>query len=355
MSIMKGITARGRKILFAAVTEYIATGNPVGSRTLSRKYALELSPATIRNVLSDLEDTGLLHQPHTSAGRVPTERALRAFIEALTDFHEIPLPQKADMRQELGEIFAKRNLGAEALRRTGQYLSELSGAAAVVAVAPKDVRVLSQLRFIVTKPDQLLAVLVFDDGMVENRYVQLDEPMNETGLLRVHNLLADVVEGRSLTALRDLFKKRLDDDRSEVDLLRRSAFDLGQKALIGLTGGAGQVVIEGSARLMDLPEYGDVERLKKLVVALEDRAHLVGLLDQTMGAGAVSVYIGSETGEFGEAELSLVVAPYGDEGSSAGTVGVLGPTRMDYAKMMPLVSATAAAITAALKRGPEEG
>jgi heat-inducible transcriptional repressor len=355
MSSMKGITARGRKILFAAVTEYIATGNPVGSRTLSRKYALELSPATIRNVLSDLEDAGFLQQPHTSAGRVPTERALRSFIEALTDFHEVPLPQKTHMRHELGEIFAKRNLGSDALRRTGQYLSELSGAAAVVAVAPKDVRVLAQLRFIVTKPDQLLAVLVFSDGMVENRYVQLDEAMNETGLLRVHNLLADVVEGRSLAALRDLFKKRLDDDRSEVDQLRRRAFELGQKALSGLIGDAGQVVIEGSARLMDMPEYGDVDRLKKLVVALEDRAHLVGLLDQTMGAGAVSVYIGSETGEFGEAELSLVVASYGDEASSAGTVGVLGPTRMDYAKMMPLVGATAAAITAALKRGPEDG
>ncbi|MEZ4445704.1 MAG: heat-inducible transcriptional repressor HrcA [Polyangiaceae bacterium] len=344
------LSHRSRRILFAVVTEYIATGTPVGSRTLSRKYAIELSPATIRNVLADLEEAGYLVQPHTSAGRVPTEIALRAFIQALTEFQEIPALRKREMVERFREIFAARGAnGREVLRETGRFVSELSGAAAVVAGTPSDARKLAQLRFIVTKPGRFLAVLVFSDGMVENRYIDAPEALGERDLERIHNLLGDVVEGRSLGALRDLFARRLADGRSEVDALRRQAFDLGQKA-VGEVAAKSQVIIEGSARLMELPEYADVERIKKLVSALEDREQLLGLLDRTIGAGAVSVFIGSETGELGEAQLSLVVAPYGDADKPGGTVGVLGPTRMDYARMLPLVDATAAAMTAALKK-----
>ncbi|HZO13544.1 MAG TPA: heat-inducible transcriptional repressor HrcA [Polyangiaceae bacterium] len=345
---MSGLTGRGRKILFAVVTEYIGTGHPVGSRTLSRKYGIDLSAATIRNVLADLEDAGYLKQPHTSAGRIPTELALRAFILALTDFAVIPRQQKQTMRERFDEIFSERGVGNTGLREAGQFISELTGAAAIVAASPAETRKLSQFRFIRTKPNQLLAVLVFSDGTVENRYVGVEEPLNDADLERIHNLLADVVEGRTLAALRELFERRLAHDRLEVDALRRQAFDLGQKAIQDLARGSDEVVIEGSARLMELPEYADVDRLKKLVLALEDREYLLGLLDKTIDAGTITVYLGNETPELGEADLSLVAAPYGDQG---GTVGVLGPTRMDYARMMPLVDATAAAITAALKKG----
>jgi heat-inducible transcriptional repressor len=282
---------------------------------------------------------------------VPTERALRAFILALTDFPAIPREEKLRMRQRFDEIFSERGVGTEGLRGAGQFISELSGAAAIVAASPAETRVLSQLRFIRTKPSQLLAVLVFSDDTVENRYIGVDEACSDSDLERIHNLLADVVEGRTLAALRDLFARRLVDDRLEVDALRRPAFELGQRAIVDFVRSSDEVVIEGSARLMELPEYADVERLKKLVLTLEDREHLLDLLDKTIGAGAVTVYLGSETGELGDAELSLVAAPYGDGEKGAGTVGVLGPTRMDYARMMPLVDATAAAITAALKKG----
>jgi heat-inducible transcriptional repressor len=348
---MTGLSGRARKILFAAVTEYIATGDPVGSRTLARKYVQDLSPATIRNVLSDLEDAGYLRQPHTSAGRVPTERALRTFIEALNEFQEIPGTQKKAMRERLAEIFESRGRSEEVLRSTGQLLSELSGAAAVVATSPASTRKLSQLRFIVTKPNQFLAVLVFTDGLVENRFIHVHEALDRSKIERIHNLLDDVVEGRTLGALRDLFRRRLVDERSEVDQLRHEAFELGALALHDVARGTGDVVIEGSARLMEMPEYTDVDRLKRLVRVLEDREQLVDLLDKTIDAGLVTVYIGNETGELADAELSLVAAPFGDPDSGAGTIGVLGPTRMNYARMMPLVDATAAAITAALKKG----
>lgn len=349
---MKRLSARARKILFSTVTEYIATGQPVGSRTLARKYAIDLSSATIRNVLADLEDSGLLRQPHTSAGRIPTEPALRSFIGALTEFQEVPQTERMQLHERLEEIFTPKIEGAsQVLRRTGKLVSELSGAAAIVASSVTDTRKLAQLRFINTRPDQVLAVLVFSDGMVENRFIRVDASVDENDLLRIHNLLADVVAGRTLADLCELFKHRLTDERVAVDELRRQAFKLADRALGDLSVGTEAVVIEGRARLMDMPEYGDVDRLKKLLLVLEDREHLVDLLDKTLEAGVVTVYIGSETDELGDAELSLVAAPYGDPDSGVGTVGVLGPTRMDYAKMLPLVDATAAAITEVLKKG----
>jgi heat-inducible transcriptional repressor len=345
-----GLNHRSRKILFAMVTEYIATGAPVGSRTLSRKYAIDLSPATIRNVLSDLEESGFLKQPHTSAGRVPTELALRAFIEALVEFREVPRIQKREMRTQFDEIYAgSKARPDDILRRTGELVSAMSGTAAVVASSPAVQRKLSQMRFIRTKPDQMLAVLVFSDGVVENRYILAKEDIASSKLERIHNLLGDVVEGRTLGDVRDLCKRRLSDGRDEADQLRQEAFDLAHRAVTKVSRSQHAMVIAGADSLVELPEFGDADQLRKLMAALTDREHLVELLDNVIEAGAVTVYIGSE-GELGDAQLSLVVAPYGDGDEASGTVGVLGPTRMDYARMMPLVDATAAAISAAIKK-----
>ncbi|WP_437676431.1 heat-inducible transcriptional repressor HrcA [Sorangium sp. So ce131] len=342
---MGDLSNRARKILFAAVTEFIATGDPVGSRTLARKYGLDLSAASIRNVLADLEEAGYLHQPHTSAGRIPTDRALRLFIDALVELRTLSPEQQAELSARFAEIYA---VASDPLRETGRYLSELSGAAAVVAAPRAEIRALAQLRFIPTKPGQLLAVLVFADGSVENRFISIDGPIDEGELTRIHNLLTDVIEGRTLGEIRDLFARRLADERLQIDALRRRAFELGSKAMADVTRRS-EVVIEGQNRLIDLPEYADVDRLKKLMKALEEREELVDLLDRTLaaGTGEVTVFVGSEAGDLGGGQLSLVAAPYMENGRIAGTVGVLGPTRMDYAKVMPLVDATAAAMSEA--------
>lgn len=342
---MSDLGQRSRRILFAAVTEFIATGDAVGSRTLARKYGLDLSAASIRNVLADLEEAGYLKQPHTSAGRVPTDRALRLFIDTLVDVRCIPPEDQARMGARFAEIYAQ---SSEPLRETGRLLSELSGAAAVVAPRTEH-RTLAQLRFIPTKPGQLLAVIVFSDGSVENRFIAIDVPVPEPELTRVHNLLADIIEGRTLSDLRDLMARRLADDRHALDALRRRAFELGQKAMAESMRPS-DVLIEGQARLIDMPEYADIDRLKNLMRALEEREELVSLLDKTLAAGAVTVFVGSEVGELGGGELSLVMAPYTENGRAAGAIGVLGPTRMDYAKVMPLVDATAAAMSEALTK-----
>jgi heat-inducible transcriptional repressor len=342
---MGDLGQRSRKILFAAVTEFIATGDAVGSRTLARKYGLDLSAASIRNVLADLEEAGYLRQPHTSAGRVPTDRALRLFIDTLMEVRAVAPEDQARMGARFAEIYAQ---STEPLRETGRLLSELSGAAALIAPRAEH-RALAQLRFMPTKPGQLLAVIVFSDGSVENRFIAIDSPVLEPELTRIHNLLADIIEGRTLSDLRDLLARRLADDRTAVDALRRRAFELGQKATADTVRPA-ELLIEGQARLIDMPEYADVDRLRNLMRALEERADLVSLLDKTLAAGAVTVFVGSEAGDLGGGELSLVVAPYTENGRAAGAIGVLGPTRMDYAKVMPLVDATAAAMSEALAK-----
>ncbi|NUP12591.1 MAG: heat-inducible transcription repressor HrcA [Polyangiaceae bacterium] len=338
------LSQRARRILFAVVTEYIETGAPVGSRTLSKRHGLDLSAASIRNVLSDLDEAGYLFQPHTSAGRIPTDRALRLFIDRLMEVKTVTPEERASLRSQVADIYAS---SADPLGDSGKLLAQLSGNAGVVARASRG-RSLQQLRFMPTRPGQLLAVLIFQDGSVENRFVSIEGAVSESELTRIHNLLSDVIEGRTLGEIRELFARRLADDRIAYDALKRKAFDLAHRALAGVSERS-EVRIEGQRKLLDMPEYGDVERLKKLVVALEEREEIIGLLDRTLAAGAVTVFVGRETGgELGDGQLSLVVAPYAENGQFAGALGVLGPTRMDYAKVMSLVDAAAAAVTDAV-------
>jgi heat-inducible transcriptional repressor len=346
---MSELQYRARSILYAAITEFISTGEPVGSRTLAKKYGLDLSSASIRNVLSDLEEAGYLHQPHTSAGRVPTDKAFRLFIDTLMQVR----PLSFEEREHIIERFHAVVPGAEWTRESGRLVSELTGTA--VVIAPKrETRALVQLRFIPTKPGEILAVVVLADGSVENRFIRIERPMTEAELTRVHNLLADVIEGRSLGEVRELFARRLQDDRVQIDSLRHRAFELGHLA-VGDIGQRHGVVIEGEALLLEHPEFSDVDRMRQLIHALDERETIVSLLDRTIEAKDVQIFVGSEAGDLVGGHLSVVAASYTDQGRVAGTIGVLGPTRMDYPKVIPLVEATADAMSAALKRGRESG
>jgi heat-inducible transcriptional repressor len=195
----------------------------------------------------------------------------------------------------------------------------------------------------------MLAVLVLTDGSVENRFIKVERPLAEPELTRVHNLLADVIEGRTLGEVRDLFERRLADDRVQMDSLRLRAFEMGQKA-VGGTEVRGGLLIEGQARLFEHPEFSDVDRMRQLVLALGEQQTIVALLDRTLDARGMQVYLGSEAGALGGGTLSVVAAPYSEQGKIAGTIGVLGPTRMDYPKLVPLVEATATAMSAAYDR-----
>ena len=348
MSSGPELSQRARQILYAAITEFVATGEPVGSRTLAKKSGMGLSPASIRNVLEIGEDAGYLVQPHTSAGRIPTDRAFRLFIDALMQVRELSHEEHALIRARFDELGPGQNM----MRETGKLLSELTGAAAVVVTPRAEALTLNHLRFIRTRPGELLAVLVMSNGSVQNRFVAAE--VTESELNRIHNLLDDVTEGRSLGDLRDFFARKLQTERVQQDTLRRAAFTLGEAAVSAAADAAGSapdVVIEGQAKLLERPEFADADGMRRLIAALEDRERIVHLLDATLAARGTTVVVGSEAKELGGASLAIVGAAYTDHGRTAGSVGVIGPTRMDYPKVVPLVAATAHAMSEYIERG----
>ncbi|HET9955102.1 MAG TPA: heat-inducible transcriptional repressor HrcA [Polyangiaceae bacterium] len=346
---MNPLQKRARQVLCALVTEFIGTGEPVGSRTLTRKYGFTLSPATIRTVLADLEESGYLVQPHASAGRVPTPQAFRIFIDAL--MQERTLPENEAHR--INEHFTELRPGADVLRETGKLLSDLSGAPAVLIRLRADQRALSKIHFIRTRPQELLAVLVATDGTVDNRFIQVDRPGDDAELDRLHRLLDEVVSGKTLRDVRDHFAREAENSHDEIARLNRLAHDLLGAAAQGLERRA-DVVIEGQARLLDQPEFGSVNSLRELMAAFEDRERLVKLLDQAIFADRVNVFLGEETRQMVGCAVSLVAAAYRDEdGAPTGAVGVIGPERMDYPFVVPLVGATAEAMTVMLQKKRE--
>jgi heat-inducible transcriptional repressor len=346
---MSELSPRARQVLYHCVTEYVSTGEPVGSRTLAKKSGLDLSPASIRNVLADLEETGYLRQPHTSAGRVPTDRAFRLFIDVLMHVRELTSDDEASIRDR----FASFETGQNVMRETGRLLSDLTGTAAVVVAPRAQTLVLKQLRFLRTASDEVLAVLVMKNGTVQNRFLRVT--VSETDLQRIHNLLDDVVEGRTLGDLRDLFQRRLQSERVQHDELRRRAFELGGAAVEEAVGGATDLVVEGQEKLFEKPEFDDADDVRRLVTALDARETLMRLLDLAMQDKGRHVVVGEEVGDLGGGQLAIVGAQYTAHGQAAGTVGVIGPTRMDYPRVLPLVAATAHAMSEFMGRTEVEG
>ena len=341
---MAELTQRARQVLYHAVTEYVATGEPVGSRTLAKKSGMDLSPASIRNVLSDLEEGGYLHQPHTSAGRIPTDRAFRLFIDALMQVRAV----SDDDEMRIRVRFAEMQPGNNVMRETGKLLSELTGTAAVVVSPKAETLALKHMRFIRTSHDELLAVLVMSNGAVQNRFLRAK--VTDAELTKVHNLLDDVIEGRSLGEVRDLFARRLGTERVQHDDLRRRAFELGSAAVLEASGSKSDVVIEGQDRLLGKPEFADADGVKQVVSALDSRDYLVALLEATMEAKGGAVVVGHEAGTLGGGQLAIVGAAYTSHGQNVGTVGIIGPTRMDYPMVLPLVNATAHAMSEYMDR-----
>ena len=248
MSPNPPLSKRARSVLYAVVTEFIATAEPVGSRTLTRKYGFSLSAATIRNELADLEDSGYLAQPHTSAGRVPTEAAYRLFVDALMKVREVSQLDAARIKDRFADLTADSDI----LRETGKLLSDLSGAPAVLVRARTETRTLLTMRFIPTRPFELLSVIVFSDGTVENRFIQVEKSVSEHELERVHNMLNEVVKGRTLAALREYFVTDASNHADEIASLRQLGLSLVRAATDNSTRGV-DVVIQGQSRLLESP------------------------------------------------------------------------------------------------------
>lgn len=329
---MPELPFRARKILYAVITEYVASGEPVGSRTLAKRYGLNLSPATIRNVLADLTEAGYLTQPHTSAGRTPTERGFRVFVDALIQVRQVT----ADDREAILERMRELRPGVDDLvREAGRLLATIAGAAAVVTRPRSDTEPLSLIRFMVLRPGELLALVITKAGAIQNRVIPAPD-IDDSELERLNNYLEEKVPGRTLHEVRSNLAAEVDDAR---ELSNRA-----RAIIAAATAGSdapGEVVIEGHTVLFDRPEFSDPEKIRRYLRTFEEKEQLLSLLDQTLAAGGVQVLIGSETELEDVPDISLISANYRRGGINAGAVGIIGPTRMDYGKLVPLVGFTA--------------
>jgi heat-inducible transcriptional repressor len=343
---LSDLNHRARKILSAVVHEYLATGEAVGSRTVTRRYGIDLSPATVRNVMSDLEEAGLLKQPHTSAGRVPTDEGLRFFVDSLLKVRSLT-PKE---REELVQRYALQTDDLDtALRDATRVLAELSHHTVVLVTPRPEADQLEHVEFVRLRDRQLLAVLVTKSGHVQNKIVTAAEAIAPDELERMNNYLNHVLGGLRLDEVIARVQSELHSEHMQYQALEKRALELSAQAL---PAGESQVIIEGQARLLETMAGADpvaLEKMKALFRALEEKRHLAELLDETARAPGISVFIGAETHIDELADFSLIATPYGmpptgeDPGDvqPLGTLGVIGPTRMNYSKVINLVDFTA--------------
>lgn len=335
---------RARKILYALVSEYIASGEPVGSRTLSKRHGLNLSAATIRNELADLEDAACISQPHTSAGRIPTELGFRVFIDALAQMREVSERDKAAVLTRMGQL---RPGVDDVVREAARMLASLTGTAAVLTRPRAELEPLTQLRFMPLREKQLLVVMVWQGGAVQNRIIELNAPVDPIDLERLHNVLEEQLRQedgsqRTLSELRTALAEAVAKERGAYDGVKVRAKDLVDRAAEATqTNDETTLVIEGQGTLFDRREFEDPEKIRRFLRTFEERERLLGLLDRAIAAGGVQVLVGSEA-ELEEADdVGVISTSYRTHGLASGSLGIIGPTRLDYAKLMPLVGFTA--------------
>lgn len=335
------LNERSREILRHIVDAYMESGEPVGSRTLSRRLAMSLSPATIRNVMADLEEAGLLYAPHTSAGRLPTERGLSLFVGGLLELGGL---SKEEREKIDGKCAAAGRSLADVLEDATTMLSGLSRCAGLV-VAPKTERRLKHIEFVHLGPGRALVVMVTEDGLVENRIIDVPMGLPPASLIEATNYMSARLVGRTLNEARSGVLAELDQHRAELDALTSKVVEAGLATWAGEKQG-GALIIRGQANLLDeVTALSDLERIRALFAALETKEAMVRLLEAADLAQGVQIFIGAQNELFGLAGCSVIIAPYRNSREQiVGAVGVIGPTRINYARIIPMVDYTAQVI-----------
>ena len=331
---------RSREIFRRIVEGYLDSGEPVGSRNISRLLSRTLSPASVRNVMADLEDAGLIYAPHTSAGRLPTDQGLRFFVDALLEIGDLGDDER---RRIEAEIAASGRAPEQVLTEASQMLSGLSRGAGVVLAHSSDLR-LKHIEFVWLEPTRGLVVLVGEDGAVENRLVDLPVGLPPSALQEASNYLNTHSRGRTLAEARTELERLAIDRQAELDLLTGRVVEAGLATWAGATEGRPQqLIVRGRANLLeDLKAVEDLERIRLLFDDLERNRGLVELLGDAERGDGVRIFIGSESKLFSLSGSSLVMAPYRDKDQRVvGVLGVIGPTRLNYGRIVPMVDYTA--------------
>ena len=342
---LAALNERSREIFRSIVESYLATGEPVGSRNLSRILPMTLSPASVRNVMSDLEQLGLVYAPHTSAGRLPTEMGLRFFVDALMQIGDLTERDRMAIEAQVAASGQGKSVEAVLTEASG-LLSGLSRAAGVVLTAKSNPR-LKHIEFVRLEPERALGILVSEDGQVENRVLNVPVGLPTSALTEAANFLNARIRGHTLDEVKIEIERTLKESQAELDQLTQKIIALGLASWSGGESDERKLIVRGQAHLLDdLKAIDDLERVRLLFDDLETRREVIDLLGRAERAEGVRVFIGSENKLFSLSGSSTIVAPYHDaSGQIVGVLGVIGPTRLNYARIVPMVDYTAKVVS----------
>jgi len=338
------LSERCQKILEIIIEEYISTAQPVGSRSITMHRSINLSPASVRSVMAELEDLGYLASPHTSAGRIPTEKGYRFYVDTLLRVSDLD----SDSKDRIELHYRKRGLQmADVLREASRVLSTVSHYTGLVMVPRLRSTVFRHIEFVKLSSRQLLAVFVTQSGLVQNRLITSDEDLTASDLEQITNYLNRTMVGMSIQEAQVQIVIEMAQEKALYDILLQRAFKLSSAVLVDES--HGDIIIEGTSHFLEQPEFADLQKMKSIVQTFEQKSILIELLDRSLHMQGVQVMIGSETEYTELAGCSLITAAYSGKRGTLGTLGVIGPNRMPYSTIIPIVDYTASLLSRLLE------
>lgn len=340
----KELSERSLYLFKALVEHYIHEGQPVGSRTLARETNLDLSSATIRNVMADLEDMGLITSPHTSSGRIPTVKGYRFFVDTLMRISKLNSAEVERIATELDPSADIKSL----LERTSSMLSDITHLAGIVMLPRTEHKSLEHVEFVQLSENRVLVILVMNDREVQNRIIQTAEPYTASALKEASNYVNSHFIGRDLNSVRKAILHEMQKTKDDVNRIMQTAIEMAGSAIMTHGGNNGDYVLAGQTNLMEVAELCDLDKLKRLFEVFSQKRDILHLLDQAVQASGVQIFIGEESGYDVLDACSVVTSPYEADGEILGVLGVIGPTRMPYERVIPIVDVTAKMLGSAL-------
>lgn len=335
---------RDREILRILIADYIATADPVGSCAIAKKYPGHLSPATIRNVMTDLTEMGFISQPHTSAGRIPTDEGFRYYVDCLLKRRELTEGEMEVIRQKCGGD--ERGIGA-ILQRTSRMLAAVSHYMGLVVTPCAERMVFKRIEFVPLSRRRILGILVSQEGIVENRLIEISEELNYSELERIANYCNRIFLGLTFDESLEKVRRELEAVHADYDRLLKKAMVFSKQVLDDV--GKAKLVVEGKEQLLEEPEFAEAEKFRKLLGLIEEKERVLHVLDRCRDGEGVRIFIGADAETDGIGGVGIVSAPYLRDGKTVGTLGVIGPKRMDYSRIVPIVDFTAKVLGDALE------
>ena len=330
------LNERSQNILEAIVEDYIASAEPVGSRAITRRYGFNLSPASVRNVMADLEEMGFLCSPHTSAGRIPTEKGFHYYIDTLLRVRDLSEEEK----NRLGKSYTFKGMKLEdIMQEVGRVMSGMSKYTGLVMAPKFSTTVFRQIEFVRLSQGRLLVIYVSESGLVQNKVIESDPGLTTDDLVQISNYLNRELNGLTISEVRAKLTRELNEERTRYDLLRKRALSLSRAALQDEV--EDLVFVSGTSLMLEQPEFSTPQQMRRIIQTLESKKKLIDLLDRSQAANGVQIFIGSES-QHNEIEgCSLITSNFSNRKGAIGTLGVIGPMRMDYSQVIPIVDFTA--------------